>query len=385
MATAPPAMGHPHALIRDLIGDLTTDPTTIEVYDRRAADYDRVRPPRHQDRAADLAARALPDRLVLDAGCGPGSYAPDLGADAIGLDLSAAMLGRSRAAGSHRLVQSDLVALPFRHRALGAAWSRHSHLHMPKRALPLALARLQWAMDLGAPLTMSLWRGEGEGVLDRDEDEDLPGRFFARWQPDEVAAVVVGAGFDVDGDVDDSSARGGSVWVEARRARTLADTVGPGMRVLVCGLNPSLVAADAGFGFAGPTNRFWRAAQESGLVTRAKDPFAALQADGVGMTDLVKRATPAAAELTRDEYRAGADRVRAMVAWLQPRLVLFVGLAGWRAAVDRRARPGLQEQPFAGTPAYVMPSTSGLNAATPYAELVAHMAAACVSAGPPTS
>ncbi len=154
---------------------------------------------------------------------------------------------------------------------------------------------------------MSLWQGDGEGVVGPERDEHLPGRYFARWQPDEVAVMVAGAGFDVE----DASAQGESVWVDARRARTLADTVGPDMRVLVCGLNPSLVAADAGFGFAGPTNRFWKAAVESGLVTRPRDPLAALEDDGVGMTDLVKRATPAAAEVRRDEYAAGAERVRA--------------------------------------------------------------------------
>jgi TDG/mug DNA glycosylase family protein len=356
------------------------DQGTIDVYERGADDYARLRPPRHQGRAAELVARALPGRLVLDAGCGPGSYAPDLGADAVGLDRSAAMLDRAARAGSRHLVRADLAAPPFRHRALGGAWSRHSHLHLPKARLPLALGRLQWAMDVGAPLTMSLWRGAGEGIVGPDEDENLPGRFFARWQPDEVAAVVAGAGFDVES----AAADGESVWVEARRARTLADTVGPGMRVLVCGLNPSLVAADAGFGFAGSTNRFWRAAVESGLVTRPRDPLAALLGDGVGMTDLVKRATAAAADLARDEYRAGADRVRNLVGWLRPRLILFVGLAGWRAAVDRRARPGLQPEPFAETAAYVMPSTSGLNAATTLRELVDHMAAACAMAGPPT-
>ncbi len=356
-----------------------TDPT-LEVYERRADDYVRLRPPRHQARAAALVAAALPDRLVLDAGCGPGGYTPELGGEGVGLDLSPAMLQRARAAGARRLVRADLAALPFRHRSLGGAWSRHSHLHVPRAGLPMALARLQWAMEVGAPLTMSVWRGDGEGVVGPDEDADLPGRFFARWQPADVAAVVTGAGFDVGSTV----VQGDSIWVEARRARTLADTVGPGMRVLVCGLNPSVVSADAGVGFAGPTNRFWRAAVEAGLVTRPKDPLAVLQVDRVGMTDLVKRATPAAAALSRDEYRAGAERVRAMVGWLRPATVLFVGLAGWRAAVDRRAAPGRQGEPFGGVPAYVMPSTSGLNASTSYADLVAHMAAACAMAVPPT-
>ncbi|MDQ6616466.1 MAG: mismatch-specific DNA-glycosylase [Actinomycetota bacterium] len=158
------------------------------------------------------------------------------------------------------------------------------------------------------------------------------------------------------------------------------------MRVLVCGLNPSLVAADAGFGYAGATNRFWRAAVSSGLVAsvRARGPLDVLSEDAVGMTDLVKRATARASELNGVDYRAGFARVARLVAWLQPRLVLFVGLAGWRAAVERRAQPGLQPTVAALGPAlaYVMPSTSGLNAATRMEELVGHMRAAIVAADP---
>jgi TDG/mug DNA glycosylase family protein len=174
--------------------------------------------------------------------------------------------------------------------------------------------------------------------------------------------------------------------VRARAARTLPDFVGPGMRLLVCGLNPSVVAADAGFGYAGATNRFWRAAVESGLVApgHARRPLAALAGDGVGMTDLVKRATPRASELTRADYRAGAARVAALAEWLQPALVLFVGLAGWRAAVDAGAHAGLQSPATGWTvPAYVMPSTSGLNAATSLGDLVGHMRAALAAVETP--
>ncbi|HJV08055.1 MAG TPA: mismatch-specific DNA-glycosylase, partial [Acidimicrobiales bacterium] len=137
-----------------------------------------------------------------------------------------------------------------------------------------------------------------------------------------------------------------------------------------------LVAADAGLGFAGPSNRFWRAAVASGLLTHPRDPLGCLVHDRVGMTDMVKRATPSAGALSAEEYRAGAERVRRLVEWLQPGLVLFVGLAGWRAAVDRTAVAGRQPEPFAGVAAYVMPSTSGLNAHSRPADLAAHMAAA---------
>jgi double-stranded uracil-DNA glycosylase len=91
------------------------------------------------------------------------------------------------------------------------------------------------------------------------------------------------------------------------------------------------------------------------------------------MTDLVKRATPNADSLTPAEYQAGAQRVANLARWLRPGVVLFVGLAGWRAAIDRRAQPGPQPSPFGGAPAYVMPSTSGRNARTTPAELAAHM------------
>lgn len=181
--------------------------------------------------------------------------------------------------------------------------------------------------------------------------------------------LVAGAGFSVDR----ARRAGGRSVVDARRERTLPDYVGGGMRMLVCGLNPSLVAADAGFGFAGATNRFWAAATSAGVVTVPRQPLVSLAEDGVGMTDLVKRATPNADSLTAAEYQAGVERVRRLVEWLRPGVVVSVGLAGWRAAVDRRAVPGPQPSPFGGAPAYVMPSTSGRNARTSLAELAEHL------------
>jgi TDG/mug DNA glycosylase family protein len=286
----------------------------------------------------------------------------------VGVDAAWAMVERARRlAPDSVVVQGDLEALPFRDRSLGGAWARNSYVHVERARLPLALAHLHRALALGAPLEITALVGDDEGPL---ADDDFPGRFFARWPADRFAEVVAGAGFDVER----AEVAGDAVWVfRARRARTLPDFVGPGMRLLVCGLNPSLVAADAGYGYAGATNRFWPAAVAAGIVSRARDPFAALAADGVGMTDLVKRATARADLLAPAEYAAGAQRVRRLVEWLRPGAVVFVGLAGWRAAVDRRAGPGPQPGGFAGVPAYVMPSTSGLNARTLLPDLVEHL------------
>jgi len=53
-----------------------------------------------------------------------------------------------------------------------------------------------------------------------------------------------------------------------------------------------------------------------------------------------------------------------------------VGLAGWRAAADRKAVAGVQPESLGGVPVYVMPSTSGLNARTTPTQLAAHLRAA---------
>jgi TDG/mug DNA glycosylase family protein len=126
-------------------------------------------------------------------------------------------------------------------------------------------------------------------------------------------------------------------------------------------------------GFARPGNRFWPAARAAGVVSVDRDPVGALRQDGVGMTDLVRRATVAASELTTEEYRAGLRRIEHLVDWLQPGVVCFVGLAGWRAAFDRRAQPGVQPNTLANVPVYVMPSTSGLNAGSSLADLTIHL------------
>jgi len=190
---------------------------------------------------------------------------------------------------------------------------------------------------------------------------------------DRLDAVLVGGGFELAAPT--TAAVAGRVRARVVRARTLADTVGPSMRLLVCGVNPSLYSADAGVGYARPGNRFWPAALAAGLVDVDRDPGAAL-GRGVGMTDFAKRATRTAAEVTRQEYADGFARVTGLVEWLAPGAVCFVGLSGWRTVVDRSATAGVQPDTVGGRPVYVMPSTSGLNARTPLAELAEHLAAA---------
>lgn len=159
----------------------------------------------------------------------------------------------------------------------------------------------------------------------------------------------------------------------AEAERRLPDHVGPGMRLLCCGLNPSLHAADAGVGYTSPSNRFWPALLRAGLTDRDRDPAHLLRRHRIGMTDLVARATPRAAELHASEYREGLDRLRDLCVRHRPVSLAVVGLAGWRAAVDRRAVAGWQPEPLGPTPVYLLPSTSGLNAHVSVDGLAEHL------------
>lgn len=177
--------------------------------------------------------------------------------------------------------------------------------------------------------------------------------------------LVHGAGFDLVQEPRASVAR-------LRRLHTLPDYVRPGLRLLICGLNPSPYAAETGIPFGRPGNRFWPAALAAGLLSRDRDVAAALEA-GIGFTDWVKRTTRRAQELRAGEFERGRARVHALVAHCRPRALCMVGLQGYRTLVDRRAQPGWTTQPIEGCPVYLMPSTSGLNAHSNLSALTEHL------------
>ena len=351
----------------------------MEVYEQRAEDWLTRRRPAAPETAAALAARVVEGAWRVDLGCGPGWHLKHLGQPLVALDAAFAMLEQAHVeAPAAACVQGDLEALPFRSGSLGGAWAKASYLHIPAEWLPLALADLHRALVVGAPIDIMVHTGR------RPEEwtDEFAGRFFSAWDPEALADVVTGAGFEVD----DVSLTGGEraewVRVKATRLRSLADTVGPAMRLLVVGLNPSEYAADAGVAFARPGNRFWPAALAAGLVTRDRDPCHALRAHGIGLTDLSKRATPRAHWLTDEEYRTGVPRVERLVRWLLPDVVCFAGLAGYRAAVAPRAAAGWQPLSFGGRPAYAMPSPSGANQQATRASIAEHLRTA--AAGPPS-
>ena len=131
--------------------------------------------------------------------------------------------------------------------------------------------------------------------------------------------------------------RPGPGELEAARGREVPDVVADDLRLLVVGINPGLWTAWSGHHFARPGNRFWIALHAAGLTPRVLDPSEEreLLDVGIGITNMVPRATAAAAELTREELRAGGERLAALVARHRVRTVAVLGMGAYRTAFGR--------------------------------------------------
>jgi double-stranded uracil-DNA glycosylase len=151
----------------------------------------------------------------------------------------------------------------------------------------------------------------------------------------------------------------------AATGRTIPDVIAPGLDVLFCGINPGLVSAVTGHHFARPGNRFWPALHRSGFTPRQLAPADQRQLIplGLGITNVVARATAGAAELRPQEYRDGGEVLRAKVETFRPRWLAVVGIGAYRIAFDvPKAVVGRQEATLGDTGLWVLPNPSGLNA-----------------------
>lgn len=153
--------------------------------------------------------------------------------------------------------------------------------------------------------------------------------------------------------------------LEAARGLTIPDVAAPGLRVLFSGINPGLYSAATGYHFARPGNRFWPALHRSGFTPRLLDPSEQedLLGLGLGITNVVARATARADELSPDELRAGGLLLREKARALAPRWLAVVGVSAYRTAFEeKKAAVGPQAGTLGGTRIWVLPNPSGLNA-----------------------
>jgi TDG/mug DNA glycosylase family protein len=165
-----------------------------------------------------------------------------------------------------------------------------------------------------------------------------------------------------------TTTRPGPADLEAARNRTIPDVLpapGATLRVLFCGINPSLYSAATGWHFARPGNRFWPALHLSGFTPRLLAPREQhlLPGYGLGITNLVARATAQASELSDAELLAGAERLATLTGRHRPRILAIAGVTAYRTAFRHpRASTGPQPQTPAGLRVWVLPNPSGLNA-----------------------
>jgi TDG/mug DNA glycosylase family protein len=160
-------------------------------------------------------------------------------------------------------------------------------------------------------------------------------------------------------------ARPTAAEVAAAAGRTIPDVVGPGLRVLFSGINPSLYSAATGHHFARPGNRFWPALHRSGFTPELLHPSrqSGLPALGLGITNVVARTTARADELSPAELIAGGEILAALVTHCKPRYLAVLGVTAYRTAFGRRAAViGPQDDTIGGVPVWVLPNPSGLNA-----------------------
>lgn len=178
--------------------------------------------------------------------------------------------------------------------------------------------------------------------------------------------------------------------LESFRDGSVPDLAGPGLRLVFVGINPSLWTAGTGTHFSHPGNRFYPALRLAGVVEREIDRSVGMTEDdrayllrrGVGITNLVNRATIRADELDAEELRAGSLRLTRFVAEHRPLVVAVAGITAYRQAFGRpRARSGEQPERIGDARVWVVPNPSGLNAHETTATLAAAYAEPARAAG----
>ena len=159
--------------------------------------------------------------------------------------------------------------------------------------------------------------------------------------------------------------------LESFRGSEVPDLVGPDPRLVIVGINPGLWTAAVQTHFARPGNRFYPALLKAGIIERPISPSdgmtdadrVMLKERGIAITNLVRRATARADELTRAELLAGRERLEQFVTTHHPRVVAVLGVTAYRSAFGRpKAVLGRQPDDLAGAELWVVPNPSGLNA-----------------------
>lgn len=153
--------------------------------------------------------------------------------------------------------------------------------------------------------------------------------------------------------------------MRSRSAGAVPDTLGPGVRVVFCGINPGHWSAAAGAPFANPRNDFWRLLHAAGFTPRVLEPqeHPELLRYGIGLTNAAYRTTRGSGDLRKADFAGASERLEEIARTLRPQVIAFVGKAAYSGVFGGRPEHGLQERKLGETALFVLPSTSPANAA----------------------
>lgn len=147
--------------------------------------------------------------------------------------------------------------------------------------------------------------------------------------------------------------------------KTINDVIAPNLKVLFCGINPGLWSGATGHHFAKPGNRFWKVLHLSGFSKRllSPDEERELLNEGYGITNVVRRTSARADELSNEEIIEGSQELVEKVMRYEPLILAVLGIGTYRIAFRQpKAKLGLQNEPIGKTRVWLLPNPSGLNA-----------------------
>lgn len=166
------------------------------------------------------------------------------------------------------------------------------------------------------------------------------------------------------------------------RMRHLPDYLAVGLDVVLVGINPGIRSAERGHHFAGPGNRFWRLVADAGL-TPSKMTFAednTLPKYGIGITNIVARASASSSELDRSDYVEGRKILADKISRFRPKAVAFVGITVFREfwpelsseRLPTKIVCGKRPETIGDAALFVLPNPSGRNAHYSYEQMLSY-------------
>jgi double-stranded uracil-DNA glycosylase len=137
------------------------------------------------------------------------------------------------------------------------------------------------------------------------------------------------------------------IGADGRLIPSLPDYLQQHLKLVSIGLNPSINSVRAGYYFATPTNRFWKALNGSELIGETIAPGVdgierLFQQYRIGFTDVVKRATAGAADLRAADFRYWSPLLEEKITGYQPRIAWFHGKVAYQRFLKATGRDAVE-------------------------------------------